>query len=155
MNLVQLRHAVKIWNEPPHDKNNKMTVCPAKTRISLGIHPVWWESSLCTQWVAKDPGFLHADSEDWSDWVDAQAHLRLRWAHHFVGFVMRRLKYSDALKNCWTYPKIWSTSFFSFHRVMCPKDADGKANSIDPDPTAVGVVWSGSALLAQTYLSEN
>ena len=39
-------------------------VCPAKTPISLGIRPVWSESSLCTQWVAKDPSFLHADSED-------------------------------------------------------------------------------------------
>ena len=27
-------------NEPPHDKTNKMSVCPAKTRISLGIRPV-------------------------------------------------------------------------------------------------------------------
>ena len=26
--------------EPPHDKTNKMTVCPAKTQISLGIRPV-------------------------------------------------------------------------------------------------------------------
>ena len=34
---------------------------------------VWWESSLCAQWVAKDPSFLHADREDWSSWVDAQA----------------------------------------------------------------------------------
>ena len=29
------------------------------------------QSSLCTQWVAKDLRFLHADSEDWSDWADA------------------------------------------------------------------------------------
>ena len=30
------------------------------------------------------------------------------------------------------------------------------ANSVDPDQTApLGAVWSGSALLAQTYLSEN
>ena len=35
----------------------------------------------CTQWVAKDPSFLHADSEDWSDRVDAQANLSLCWAH--------------------------------------------------------------------------
>ena len=39
--------------EPPHDKTNKMTVRQAKTQISLGICPVWLESSLCTQWVAK------------------------------------------------------------------------------------------------------
>ena len=37
---------------------------PAKTQISLGIRPVWSESSLCAQWVAKDSSFLHADSED-------------------------------------------------------------------------------------------
>ena len=61
-------------------KNNKMSV--------------WSESSLCTQWVAKDPSFLHADSKDWSDWAEAQADLNLRWAHsHFVGFVMSRLIY--------------------------------------------------------------
>ena len=33
-------------NEPWHDKTNKVTVRPAKTQISLGIHPVWSESSL-------------------------------------------------------------------------------------------------------------
>ena len=37
---------------------------PAKTQISLGICPVWSETSLSAQWVAKDPSFLHADSED-------------------------------------------------------------------------------------------
>ena len=47
--------------EPPHDKTKKMTVCPAKTQISLGIRP---ESLTCAQWVAKDSSFLNADSED-------------------------------------------------------------------------------------------
>ena len=32
--------------EPEHDKTNKMSVRPAKTQISLGIRPVWSESSL-------------------------------------------------------------------------------------------------------------
>ena len=50
--------------EPRHDKTNKVSVRPAKTQISLGIRPVWSESSLCTQWVTKDSSFLHADSED-------------------------------------------------------------------------------------------
>ena len=50
--------------ESRHDKTNKMTVRPAKTQISMGIRLVWSESSLCAQWVAKDPRFLHADSED-------------------------------------------------------------------------------------------
>ena len=35
---------------------------------------------------------------------------------------------------------------------MSPNNADGMANSVDPDQTAV---WSGSALFAQAYLSEN
>ena len=62
-------------------KLTKWHVLPAKTQISLGIRPVWSVSSLCTQWVAKDLSFLHADSEDWSDWAEAQADLSLRWAH--------------------------------------------------------------------------
>ena len=35
-----------IINEPRHDKTTKMSVRPAKTPISLGIRPVWSESSL-------------------------------------------------------------------------------------------------------------
>ena len=39
---------------------------------------------------------------------------------------------------------------------MHSKDADAIANSVDPDQTApLGAVWSGSALFAQIYLSEN
>ena len=42
-------------------------------------------------WVLSIP--LSAQRRLWSDWADAQADLRLRWAHsHCVGFVMRRLK---------------------------------------------------------------
>ena len=59
----------------------KMDVRPAKTQISLGIRQVWSESLLCTQWVARDPSFLHADNEDWSEWADAQADMSLSWAH--------------------------------------------------------------------------
>ena len=40
-----------LENERRHDKTNKVTVRPVK-------------SSLCARWVAKDPRFLHADSED-------------------------------------------------------------------------------------------
>ena len=61
------RKQVFLWRgsfESRHDKTNKMSVCPAKIQVSLGIRPVWSESSLCTQWVVKDPSLLHADSED-------------------------------------------------------------------------------------------
>ena len=41
-------------------------------------------------WVLSYP--LSAQRRLWSDWADAQADLRLRWAHtFFVGFVMSRL----------------------------------------------------------------
>ena len=42
------------------------------------------------------------------------------------------------------------------HRVMSQNDAGGIANSVDLDQTApLGAVWSGSALFARAYLSEN
>ena len=44
----------------PVTKPTKWPLHPAKTQISLGIRPVWSESSLCTLWVAKDLTILHA-----------------------------------------------------------------------------------------------
>ena len=66
-----------------------MSVCPVQTQISLGIHPVWSES-LLSAWRKLGSLATHwAHTEDWSDWVDAQADPSLRLAHnHFVGFVM-------------------------------------------------------------------
>ena len=89
-----------------------MSLLPAKTQISLGIRPVWSESSL-SAWRNLGSLATHwAHSEDWSVWADAQVDLSLRWAHtHFVGFVM-----------------LWLT--------LCPKDAGRMANSVDPDETA-------------------
>ena len=63
-------------------------------------------------------------------------------------------KYSDTPKICCNYPKNWTR--WLFLRVMHPKDAEGIANSVDPDQTApLGAVWSGSALFAQACPSEN
>ena len=45
-------------------KPRKRPVHPGKTQISLGVCPVWSKSLLCAQWVAKDPRFLLANSED-------------------------------------------------------------------------------------------
>ena len=38
---------------------------------------------------------------------------------------------------------------------MRPNDAEGMANSVDPDQTAPLEVWSVSTLFAQGYLSKN
>ena len=91
--------------EPPHDQTNKMTVRLAKTQISLSIRPVWSESSPCTSSCSH--------RRLWSDWVDAQADLRLRWAHMpFSWFYgtresFRQSAISLALSNephLWPYP---------------------------------------------------
>ena len=76
-------------------------MCPVKTQISLGIHPVWSESSLCTQWIAKDPRFLHTDSND-SDQIGQMP--RLIWVFaghtgHFVSFVMLWLNFFPVSKE--------------------------------------------------------
>ena len=67
--------------EPQHDKTNKMTCVPSRLR-SAGASAQSDQSWLCILWIAKDPMILHADSGRlWSDWVDAQTDLILRWAH--------------------------------------------------------------------------
>ena len=71
------------WNEPPHDKTNNVVVRPAKTQISLGIHPVWsvFAVRMKKAWVLSYP--LSAQRRLWSDWVDAQADLSLLGAQSF------------------------------------------------------------------------
>ena len=88
-----------------------MTVRLAKTQISLGIRPVWSESSLKKAWVLSDP--LSAQRRLWSDWAssdwaDAQSDLSLRWAHtHFVGFVMSFLICNQRTVSTHIDDQIW------------------------------------------------
>ena len=42
-------------------------------------------------------------------------------------------KYSDTQNICCNHSKIWTV--WLYHRVMNPNDADGMANSVDPDQT--------------------
>ena len=63
-------------------------------------------------------------------------------------------KFSDTRKLCCNLPE--NQTMEPNLRVFRQKDAHGIANSEDPDRTApLGAVWSGSALFAQTCLSEN
>ena len=68
--------------EPPHDKTSNVVVCPAKSQISLGIRPVWSESSL-SAWRKLGSLPTHCvHSEDWSDWAaSAQSDQSLRCPH--------------------------------------------------------------------------
>ena len=70
-NLLLAIHRLLLWfsivilkYEPPHDKTNKVSVHPAKTQISLGIRPVWSETSL-SAWRKLGSLAIHlAHSED-------------------------------------------------------------------------------------------
>ena len=95
--------------ELPRDKTN-VAVRPAKTQISLGIRPVWSESSLCAQWVAKGPSFLHADSED-SDQTGRMP--RLIWVFRVQAFFMRTAKTLIRLGGC----PGWSESSLGVHSL--------------------------------------
>ena len=78
--------------EPPHDETNKMTVRPAKTRISLVIRPVWSVFAVGSMGSLGPKLSSCGQRRLWLDWADAQADLSLRWVHsQFVGFVKRRL----------------------------------------------------------------
>ena len=75
--------------EPPHDKTNEMAVRRAKTQISLGIRPVWSESSL-SAWIKLGvlaTHWAHSKDSDQTGWMP-----RLIWVFaactDFVGFVM-------------------------------------------------------------------
>ena len=66
--------------EPPHDKTNKMAVCPAKTQISLGIRPVWSES-LLSAWRKLGSLAIHWTHSEGSEQTGRMP--RLIWV--FVG----------------------------------------------------------------------
>ena len=75
------------------------------------------QSSMCTQLVAKDLSSLHTDSEDWSNWADAQADLSLHWAHtQFVGFVMSRL---ISLSSIFVTACIWNNGRSKHNKHFC------------------------------------
>ena len=104
MNGLILKHCIAV-TETIHFsrimiKQTKWYVRPAKTQISLSIRPVWLESSQCAQWVAEDPMFLHAQSEDSDQSGRMPRLIRVFAGHksHFVGFVMRLL-ISQILSN--------------------------------------------------------
>ena len=81
-----------------------MHVRQAKPQISQGISPVWSESSLCAQWEAKKPTFLHADSED-SDQTGRMPGLICVFAGStgdFVCFVMLQLINLSWRTDCWS-----------------------------------------------------
>ena len=72
-----------------------MSVRPAKTQISLGIGPVSSESLLCAQWVAKDPSFLHADSEDSDQTESSLGAQPFCWFCHVVAQLCSKMLFKE------------------------------------------------------------
>ena len=69
------------------------------------------------------------------------------------GAYRKNSKNWDTWNNYHNCPTIGTVGFYS--AVLCSKDANRITNRADPDQTAPwGAVWSGSALFAQTYLSQ-
>ena len=102
-------------------KPTKWHVRPVKTQISLGIRPVWSEYSLCAQWVAKDPSFLHVDSED-SDQTGRMPRLiwvfaghTFCWFCHEVAHLQNFKKRREVTSTGKTYVYIYKT--FSFNSL--------------------------------------
>ena len=113
----------------------------AKPLIRLSGCPGWSESSLGALSLCW---FCHE-----------AAQMCLTW-HRFCIFVEKVLvlvclntirinlicyrkfpKYSDTQNNCCDHSKIWT--MWLYHRVMSPNDADGLANSVDPDQSSL--IW--------------
>ena len=119
-------------------KPTKWSVRPAKTQISLGIRPVWSESSLCAQWVDQDLSFLHANRED-SDqtgqpprliraFAGRTCHLLvLSWGGSFWKTMVKAYQIWKILtpQNCCTcnFPRIWKR-WFMIHYRKFPKYSD-------------------------------
>ena len=99
----KVTETVEITIEPPHDKTNKMTVRPAKTQMSLGIRPVWSESSLSAWRKLRSLATHWAHSED-SDQTGRMP--RLIWV--FAGRTATLLVLS------------WNCAFHVYSRIFSP-----------------------------------
>ena len=73
--LLKLSHISHDMTKP-----TKWAFAQWRLKISMGIRPVWWESSLCAQWVAKDPSFCTTKTHQ-TGWMP-----RLNWV--FAGRIV-------------------------------------------------------------------
>ena len=78
-----------------------MTLRPAKTQISLGIHPVWsvFIVRMKKAWALSYP--MSAQRRLWSDWADAQADPSLCWAQSLCWFCHEAAHMSIYLAKYW------------------------------------------------------
>ena len=107
-------------------------MCTKQTRIRLGICPVWSESSLCAQWVAKDPRFLHVASED-SDQIGrmscSSSFNTFYWSNSTVlsnggvdpALLQQGVKFRDRFNLASYWKKTYFSGYFFRTKLFCDK----------------------------------
>ena len=105
--------------EPQHYKTNRMTCAPSKDSDQPGHPP--------SQWVAEDPLFLHADSEDSDDQTGRMS--RLIWVFtrrrgHFVVLVVQRFIKSEP----------YSKKVLNAVSLQCTRGKSSVARKTEVDP---------------------
>ena len=105
---------------------NQQSDCVPNEDSDQPGHPVWSESSLCAQWVAKDPSFLHADSKD-SDQIGWM--LRLIWVFTGRTVILLVLSCPDSYAHAWTANNIF-TGYYHVCEVMFPNRMAISRNSL-------------------------
>ena len=134
-------------------KPTKWHVRSAKTQISLGIHPVWSESSLSAWRKLRSLATHWAHSED-SDQTGRMP--RLIWVFawrtcDFVGFVTRQLKF-DFSADQWPVNSIWVVIQYGSQLVTSYCCSRVDKVTVRPAKTQIRLgirpVWSESSLSA-------
>ena len=70
---------ISVWLFPLRKMNELQHDNQQKDLCTQWIHRLAWAGRMKKLWVLTNTHWAH--SEDWSDWVDVQADLSLRWAH--------------------------------------------------------------------------
>ena len=125
--LQSLQIVMLIRNEPPHDKTNKMAYLPSEDSDQPGHSPSLIRVFTVRLMASYGPKLSsYVQQRLWSDWVDAQADLSLRWVHipfscfcHEVAQIKKqhseRLKATDERNTC-TQLAVWDVA-----KSMCDK----------------------------------
>ena len=97
--------------EPPHDKPNKMACAPSEDSDQPGHPPSLIRVSSVRSMGSWGPKLSSCGQRRcWSDWMDAQADLSLRWAHMpFCWFchVAAQLLQMSCRVGAWKKPTKW------------------------------------------------
>ena len=111
-------------NELPHDKTNKMACAPNEDPDQPGHPPSLSRAfpvHMRKHWALHN--LLSAQWRLWSDWVDAQADLSLRWAHN--RFVAAHIHLNRSI-NKGNHIIIILTKIYMYQQEL--KDPFGKLN---------------------------